>query len=106
VRGTVPATNYRAGPGLSRDAHGLVGARRRLLEKYRGRLERRPEHLAHQYLLLAQALWRAGNATDAARAVLKGLNICPVDALESILPNRLRPAFRRRYAALPRPNPA
>lgn len=56
-----PLVRYYATDGISTDTQALVRARQYLLRKYRKRLRVHRHHLAHQYLLLADALRRNGS---------------------------------------------
>jgi glycosyltransferase involved in cell wall biosynthesis len=72
--------HYHDVDGISTDRHARVVARRRLLRKYRSRLRRHPNHLAHQYVLLARALEDTGHTFRALLCHLRALRTLPRDA--------------------------
>ncbi len=81
VRSPEPLVKYYLGPaGISTDRDALVVARRRLLDKYRARLRRRPHQLASQYLFLAAAMWDNGQKLPSVGALLRALATCPTRA--------------------------
>jgi hypothetical protein len=76
-----PLVRYYASNGISTDTHALVWARRYLMKKYRRRLRVQRHHLAHQYLLLADALRRNGSKYRSRVATVMALRAAPADPL-------------------------
>ena len=75
-----PLVRYYATNGISADSHALVMARRYLIRKYRKRLSRERCHLAHQYLLLADALSMNGSKYRSRALAVMTLLACPTDS--------------------------
>lgn len=76
-----PLVRYYASNGISTDTHALVRARRYLMNKYRKRLRVQRHHLAHQYLLLADALRSDGSKYRSRVAAVMALRAAPADPL-------------------------
>lgn len=70
---------YYAMEGISTDTQALVRARRHLIRKYRQRFRIQPHHLAHQYLLLADAHRANGSELRSAALAAAVLLKCPAD---------------------------
>ncbi|HZP39157.1 MAG TPA: glycosyltransferase family A protein [Methylomirabilota bacterium] len=70
---------YYAGGEISRDPGALVTARHHLIAKYRERLRAHRHHLAHQYLLLAQALQSSGSKYRSRVLAMAALVTSPTD---------------------------
>lgn len=68
---------YASNDGISTDTHALVLARRYLIRKYRKRLRVERRHLAHQYLLLADALRMNGNRGHSQALAALAMLACP-----------------------------
>lgn len=71
---------YYATSGISTDTRALVTARRYLIRKYRKRLQAHGRDLAHQHLLLADALRGNGNTYGSRALALRTLLSWPGDA--------------------------
>ncbi len=90
---------YYAGGEISRDTGALVKARRHLIAKYRQRLRAHRHHLAHQYLLLAQALRWSGSRYRSRALAMAALVTSPTDprirrkATDVLVPARLSRPF-------------
>jgi glycosyltransferase involved in cell wall biosynthesis len=83
IHSTEKLVRYYAGAGISTNRQALVTARRCLLRKYRHRLAREPQHLARQYLYLADALRQNGEAWTSFAHTIEAFLIAPGEVSES-----------------------